>query len=143
MAGIKGAEISREQRGVIALSCSPSQVGENVSVCKILLTCESVRVEVTRMKERIQTWVDPTVKKALQKLADIEGRKLSNLVAVLLEECLEAKCQEWAKHRALPSIQNVERPRQSKKRRQWQEVEDMPLSPSESEGSKNITLTPS
>ena len=88
---------------------------------------------MTRMKERLQTYLEHKTMAALKKLAQLQDRSPSNMAAVLLAECLEAKRMEWAKHRALPSIQNVERPRQSKKRRQWQEIEDMPLSPSESE----------
>ena len=87
------------------------------------------------MKERLQTYLEHETMAALNKLAQLQDRSPSNMAAVRLAECLEAKCQEWREHQALPSIQNTAR--------QWQEIEEMPLSPSESEGSKNITLTPS
>ena len=88
---------------------------------------------MTHMRKKLQVYLEEEHFTALHRLADIEQRSDSNMAAVLLAECLEAKRMEWAKHRALPSIQNVERPRQSKKRRQWQEIEDISLSPSESE----------
>ena len=85
------------------------------------------------MKERLQTYLEHETMAALKKLAQLQDRSPSNMAAVLLAECLEAKRREWREHQALPSIQNAARLRQSKKRRDWQEIEDMPLSPDESE----------
>ena len=88
---------------------------------------------MTHMRKKLQVYLEEEHFTVLHKLADLEQRSDSNMAAVLLVKLLETKRREWREHQALPSIQNAARPRQSKKRRDWQEIEDMPLSPDESE----------
>ena len=62
-------------------------------------------------------------REALERLADLDNRSLSYIGAKLIEEGLARKRQEWREKQSLPSLQNGEPRRDTRKKRQ-QTAED-------------------
>lgn len=84
--------------------------------------------------KRIQ--VSVSIKKelrdSLKTMADIQNRPLSNMIEAILEDAVKEKRVEYRETRQLASLDKIERTRDTrprKYRKEFQDVEDMPLNP--------------
>lgn len=69
---------------------------------------------------------------ALEKMADIQHRSRSNLIEAILEDAIKEKRVEYRDTRQLASLDKIERTRDTrprKYRKDYQEVDNMPLTP--------------
>lgn len=69
---------------------------------------------------------------ALETMADIQHRSRSNLIEAILEDAVKEKRVEFGETRQLASLDSIERTRDTrprKYRKEFQDVEDMPLNP--------------
>lgn len=69
---------------------------------------------------------------SLEKMADIQHRSRSNLIEAILEDAVKEKRVEFGETRQLASLDRIERTRDTrprKYRKEFQDVEDMPLNP--------------
>ena len=69
---------------------------------------------------------------SLEKMADIQHRSRSNLIEAILEDAVKEKRVEFGETRQLASLDRIERTRDTrprKYRKEFQDVEDMPLTP--------------